>query len=156
MPRILVSGASIAGPALAHGLAGRGWETTVVERFPALRDEGQNIDIRGAAREVLRRTGLEDAVRAATTGEQGTRFVDARGRTVAEFPAGRSDTGGATAELEILRGELSRILHERTREHTEYVFGDRITGWTTMPTVSRSGSTAGPTARSTWSWSPRA
>jgi 2-polyprenyl-6-methoxyphenol hydroxylase-like FAD-dependent oxidoreductase len=128
VPRILVSGASIAGPALAHGLAGRGWETTVVERFPALRDEGQNIDIRGAARAVLRRTGLEDAVRAATTGEQGTRFVDARGRTVAAFPAGRSDSGGATAELEILRGELSRILHERTREHTEYVFGDRITG----------------------------
>ena len=127
MPRILISGASIAGPALAHGLAGRGWETTIVERFPALRDEGQNIDVRGAAREVLRRAGLEDAVRAATTGEVGTRFVDARGRTVAAFPAGRSDTGGATAELEILRGELSRIFYERTRDHTEYVFGDRIT-----------------------------
>jgi 2-polyprenyl-6-methoxyphenol hydroxylase-like FAD-dependent oxidoreductase len=128
VPRILVSGASIAGPALALQLADRGWETTVVERFPALRDEGQNIDVRGAAREVLRRLGLEDAARAAGTGEQGTRFVDARGRTVAEFPAGKSDSGGATAELEILRGELSRLLYERTRQRTEYVFGDRITG----------------------------
>ena len=127
MPRILISGASIAGPALAHRLAASGWETTVVERFPALRDEGQNIDVRGAAREVLRRMGLEEAALAATTGEQGTEFVDAGGRAVARFPAGRSDTGGATAELEILRGELSRILYERTRDRTEYVFGDRIT-----------------------------
>lgn len=128
MPRILISGASVAGPALALQLADRGWEVTVVERADRLRDEGQNVDVRGAAREVLRRTGVEDAARAAGTGERGTRFVDARGRAVASFPAGRSDTGGATAELEILRGELSRILYERTRDRTEYVFGDRITG----------------------------
>ena len=46
---ILISGASIAGPALAHWLAAAGWTTTVVERFDALRDTGQNIDVRGAA-----------------------------------------------------------------------------------------------------------
>lgn len=126
MPRILISGAGVAGPALALHLAGRGWDVTVVERADRLRDGGQNIDIRGAAREVLRRSDLEDAVRAAGTGELGTEFVDARGRAVATFPAGRSDTAGATAEVEILRGELARILYERMREHTEYVFGDRI------------------------------
>jgi 2-polyprenyl-6-methoxyphenol hydroxylase-like FAD-dependent oxidoreductase len=126
VPRILISGASIAGPALAHQLAARGWEVTVVERADGLRVEGQNIDVRGAAREVLRRTGLEDAVRAAGTGELGTEFVDARGRALATFPAGRSDTDGATAEVEILRGELARILYERSRDRAEYVFGDRI------------------------------
>jgi 2-polyprenyl-6-methoxyphenol hydroxylase-like FAD-dependent oxidoreductase len=126
-PHVLISGASIAGPALAYWLGAHGWRTTVVERFAALRDEGQNIDVRGAGREVARRMGIEDAIRAATTGEKGLDFVDEAGRTVAGFPAGATDSGGGTAELEILRGQLSRILHERTRNDTTYVFGDRIT-----------------------------
>lgn len=122
----LISGASIAGPALAHQLGARGWRTTVVERAPQLRDEGQNIDVRGAGREVLRRMDLEDAALAAGTGEVGLRFVDDDGAAVAEFPAGRGDTAGGTAEMEILRGELSRLLHERTREGTDYRFGEQI------------------------------
>ncbi|GAA3240608.1 FAD-dependent monooxygenase [Pseudonocardia petroleophila] len=125
-PTVLVSGASIAGPTVAYWLHRHGWATTVVERFDGLREGGQNIDVRGAAREVLRRMGLEDAVRGAGTGELGLEFVDGAGRTLAAFPAGESDTGGATAELEILRGELSRLVHERTTADTEYLFGDRI------------------------------
>ncbi|MDT0349040.1 FAD-dependent monooxygenase [Pseudonocardia charpentierae] len=125
-PTVLISGASIAGPALAYWLNTRGWRTTVVERFDELRDDGQNIDVRGAGREVARRMGIEDAIRAASTGETGTEFVDADGTPVARFAAGRSDSGGATAELEILRGQLSRIIVDRTRDDTEYVFGDQI------------------------------
>ena len=122
----LISGASIAGPALAHELTARGWRTTVVERAPRLRDEGQNIDVRGAGREVLRRMDLEDAALAAGTGEVGLRFVDDDGAAVAEFPAGQGDTAGGTAEMEILRGELSRLLYERTSERTDYRFGEQI------------------------------
>ncbi|MBW0117215.1 FAD-dependent monooxygenase [Pseudonocardia abyssalis] len=124
-PRVLISGASIAGPTTAHWLHRHGWATTVVERFDGPRGAGQNIDVRGAGREVLRRMDLEDAVRGCSTGEQGLEFVDAAGRTLAAFPAGESDTGGATAELEVLRGELSRLVVERTTG-TEYLFGDRI------------------------------
>ncbi len=123
---ILISGASIAGPALAYWLNAQGWKTTVVERFEGLRDDGQNIDVRGAGREVARRMGIEDAIRAASTGEQGTEFVDAEGVAVASFPAGKTDSGGATAELEILRGQLSSIIVDHTREDTEYIFGDQI------------------------------
>jgi 2-polyprenyl-6-methoxyphenol hydroxylase-like FAD-dependent oxidoreductase len=126
-PTVLISGASIAGPALAYWLNARGWRTTVVERFQELREDGQNIDVRGAGREVARRMGIEDAIRAASTGETGTEFVDATGASLARFAAGTSDSGGATAELEILRGQLSRIIVDRTRDDTEYVFGDRIT-----------------------------
>lgn len=125
-PHALISGASIAGPALAHELGARGWRTTVLERAPQLREEGQNIDIRGAAREVVRRMGLEEAVLAAGTGEVGLRFVDEQGGAVAEFPAGENDTDGGTAEAEILRGELARLLHERTRDDTDYRFGETI------------------------------
>lgn len=126
-PRVLISGASIAGPALAFWLNRYGWETTVVERAPAFRDGGQNIDVRGAAREVLRLAGLEAAAREATTGELGTRFVGDQGETIAEFPVTDSDTDGATAEVEILRGDLARIFVDRTEATTAYRYGDRIT-----------------------------
>jgi 2-polyprenyl-6-methoxyphenol hydroxylase-like FAD-dependent oxidoreductase len=124
---VLVSGASVAGPALASLLAAAGVDVTVVERADGLREEGQNVDVRGVGREVLRRMGLEDAVRAAGTGESGTDFVDGRGRPFASFDAGTDDSGGATAELEILRGRLARILHDHSLPRARYVFGDRIT-----------------------------
>lgn len=126
-PRVLISGASIAGPALAFWLNRYGWQTTVIERAPELRLGGQNIDIRGAARETVRRAGLEPAVREATTGELGIRFVRADGSTAAEFPAGKSDADGATAEVEILRGDLAQLFLDATQDNTEYVFGDTIT-----------------------------
>ena len=124
----VISGAGIAGPALAHQLGALGWRTTVVERFPQRRDEGQNVDVRGAAREVAQRMGIVDDIRAANTGEIGTRFVRGDGTPAASFPvasAGRND--GPTAELEVLRGELSRILVERTADDTDYRFGTQIT-----------------------------
>ncbi|WP_199442421.1 FAD-dependent monooxygenase [Umezawaea beigongshangensis] len=127
-PSVLISGASISGPALAHWLNAAGWDTTVVERFDGLREAGQNVDVRGAAREVVRRMGLRDAVLAARTGERGTALVDGSGRTVAAFPGDATAVDGATAELEILRGELSRVIVDSTRPDTEYVFGDQITG----------------------------
>jgi hypothetical protein len=125
-PGILISGASIAGPALAWWLARYGWSVTLVERFDGPREGGHNVDVRGAAREVLRRMDLEDAVRAAGTGERGLAFVDDRGRRLAELPAGTGDADGATAELEILRGDLAGLLVDRTRDGVEYVFGERI------------------------------
>ncbi|MBF4567902.1 FAD-dependent monooxygenase [Plantibacter sp. VKM Ac-2880] len=129
VPRVLISGASIAGPSLAFWLNRYGWDTTVIERAPAFRDGGQNIDVRGAAREVLRRARLEDAAKEATTGERGTRFVGDAGETIAEFPVSESsETDGATAEVEILRGDLARIFVDATEGATTYRYGDHITG----------------------------
>lgn len=132
MTRVLISGASIAGPALASWLRRAGWEPVVLERAPALRTGGQNIDVRGAAREVLRRMGIDEAVAAATTGEEGTEFIGRAGQVIAAFPAGTTDSGGATGEREILRGDLSEILVGETTagdRPVEYRFGDRIVGF---------------------------
>lgn len=127
MPHVLIAGASVAGPALAYWLHRHGYAVTVVERAPELREGGQNVDVRGAGREVIRRMGLEDAIRAATTGEAGVQFVDADNQVIGAFPAGTSDSGGATAELEILRGDLARLLVEATQDDVRYVFGDHLT-----------------------------
>ena len=50
---VLVSGASIAGPALAFWLNKFGFKVTIVERAPTQRLGGQNIDISGAARMIV-------------------------------------------------------------------------------------------------------
>lgn len=123
----VISGAGIAGPALAYQLNSRGWRTTVVERYPERRDEGQTVDVRGAAREVARRMGIDDAIRAANTGEIGMRFLDENGTPAVTFPMGApGEADGPTAELEILRGELSRIVIEKSRPGTEYRFDTQI------------------------------
>lgn len=124
--RVLVAGASIAGPALAHWLHRRGAEVTVVERAPGLRPGGQAVDARGVAKEVIRRMGLDAAVRAACTDTAGADTVDADGNVLETFRADDHGGDGFIAEIEILRGDLSRVLHDDTRDGVEYVFGDRI------------------------------
>ncbi|MFD3994567.1 FAD-dependent monooxygenase [Streptomyces sp. NPDC058583] len=123
---VLISGASVAGPALALWLHRYGFNVTVVERAPALRDGGYAVDFRGEAHlSVLRRMGILDAVEAARTGMGSMSYVNSAGRPQAELPADLF-----AGDVEILRGDLARILYDATEKHTEYVFGDSITSLT--------------------------
>ncbi|WP_027174131.1 FAD-dependent oxidoreductase [Methylobacterium sp. 10] len=124
--RILVTGASVAGSTLAWWLAHLGHEVTVVERSPAFRDGGQNIDVRGVGREVLRRMGLDERALEQGTGETGTAWVDGDGRVVARFMTDELGVDGPTAEMEILRGDLARLLYEAARDSANFRFGDRV------------------------------
>ncbi|MER5326350.1 FAD-dependent monooxygenase [Streptosporangium roseum] len=123
---VVISGASIAGPALAFWLHRHGMHPVVVERFPHLRPGGQTVDIRGAGQNVTRLMGIEEEIRAGSTGEEGVRFLDAADRTKAAFSSAAFGGRGFVTELEILRGELSALLYERTRRNTEYIFGDEV------------------------------
>ena len=121
---ILISGASVAGPALAWWLGRHGFRPTVVERAPRLRGGGYAVDFRGAAHlSVLAKMGILDQVRERQTHLSATTYVDADGRPVASMPAGIF-----AGDVEILRGDLGRILYEATRDGTEYLFGDSVTG----------------------------
>ncbi|WP_410674013.1 FAD-dependent monooxygenase [Amycolatopsis sp. cmx-4-68] len=124
---ILISGASVAGPALAWWLHHHGFTPTVVERAPSLREGGYKVDIRGVAVDVVRRMGLLEQVHAASTDMRGAAFVDKRGKQLATLDA---DTFGFRHgdDTEILRGDLAEILYDSTRENVEYVFGDWLTG----------------------------
>lgn len=125
--RILITGGSVAGNTAAWSLGRAGLDVTVVERAPGFRDGGQNIDVRGPGREVLRRMGLEQAALEQGTGEEGTAWVDADGRIKAQFLTTESTGDGPTAEMEILRGDLARLLYESARAHAAYRFGDHVT-----------------------------
>ncbi|NIJ84344.1 2-polyprenyl-6-methoxyphenol hydroxylase-like FAD-dependent oxidoreductase [Xanthomonas arboricola] len=124
--RILITGASVAGNTVAWALAQQGFDVSVVEQTAQFRDGGQNIDVRGVGREVLQRMGLEQAALDQGTGEEGTAWVDDHGHAVATFKTDDMDGDGPTAELEILRGDLARLLYDAARQKAEYLFGDRI------------------------------
>jgi hypothetical protein len=120
--RVLISGASIAGPTLAYWLDRYGFDVTVVELAPALRQGGYAVDFRGGVQlAVLERMGLLEQVRGHQTGGHPARFVDETGATVLSMP--REFTGG---NLEIQRTDLSRLLYDHSRERVEYRFGDSI------------------------------
>jgi 2-polyprenyl-6-methoxyphenol hydroxylase-like FAD-dependent oxidoreductase len=123
---VLISGASIAGPALAYWLHQYGFTVTVAELAPAPRPGGQAVDLRGTAREVVERMGIMPQVRRDSVDERGLALVNKAGRRIASMPAEMFDGEGIVAEIEIMRGDLTRILFEATRDHTEYIFGDRI------------------------------
>ena len=131
MPRsILITGASIAGNTAAWWLARAGHHVTLVERAEKFREGGQNVDVRGLGREVLRRMGLEAEALANGTGEEGTAFLREDGRAAATFALdptkkdGQRD--GMTAEMEILRGDLARLLHDALPSNVTTRYGDSI------------------------------
>lgn len=126
--RVLITGASIAGNTTAWWLAHYGFDVTVVEKASEFRDGGQNVDIRGVGREVLRRMNLEQTALEHGTGEVGTAWVDEDGETVAEFITDDLGQDGPTAEMEILRGDLARLVYEAAREKATFRFGDSVEG----------------------------
>lgn len=123
----LISGASVAGPVLAHFLTRSGWRVTVVERAadPRAGDGGHAVDLFGPAVDVIERMGLLDRARAERT----------RNDTITLLRDGREPITLATADLaagisgrhiEIMRGTLAGMLYEATRDHADYRFGTVI------------------------------
>ncbi|MFD8495951.1 FAD-dependent monooxygenase [Amycolatopsis sp. NPDC059657] len=127
---VLVSGASIAGPALAYWLHHYGFSATVVEQAPEIRDGGYAVDLRGTAVEVTKRMGLFDTIKEQGTGVDGISYVDINNKVKGSLGKDFLGGSGVVAEVEILHGDLSRILYDATKDYTEYVFGDSITSIT--------------------------
>jgi 2-polyprenyl-6-methoxyphenol hydroxylase-like FAD-dependent oxidoreductase len=126
---VLISGASIAGPALAYWLSRYGFDVTVVERAPALRPGGQAVDFKGRThRTVLERMGIWDEIQRRQTGKTDTVCLDADGRQRAVMSG--EFTGG---DVEILRGDLAAIMYERTAGQVDYRFADSIATLTETP-----------------------
>jgi 2-polyprenyl-6-methoxyphenol hydroxylase-like FAD-dependent oxidoreductase len=132
---VLIAGGGIAGPALAFWLARAGHRVTIVERYPALRATGAQVDLRGQGIDSVRAMGLLDEVRAHLVHEPGVAFVDPAGRQLGAIMANTSGTGRQTltSEFEIMRGDLVRILHDATKNDVEYRFGLSVDGFDQAP-----------------------
>jgi 2-polyprenyl-6-methoxyphenol hydroxylase-like FAD-dependent oxidoreductase len=124
---VLVTGASIAGPALAYWLVRYGFEVTLVERAPTIRTGGYAIDIRGTAIDVVDRMGILPALRAEHVATHRVTFVDAQGRSVARVNPEDFAPGGADRHVELARGALTSQLFELIRSQVKCRFGEVIT-----------------------------
>lgn len=125
-PTVVISGAGIAGPALAFWLTRNGYRVIVVEIAPGIRPGGQTVDLRGAGGEVVERMGLIDEMRARAVEQAGAAWVKRDGSRRAEMPVTAFDGNGLVSKLEILRGDLVDVLYQATRESAEYRFGTNI------------------------------
>ncbi|GAA5082680.1 2-polyprenyl-6-methoxyphenol hydroxylase-like FAD-dependent oxidoreductase [Thermocatellispora tengchongensis] len=126
---VLISGASVAGPVLAYWLDRHGFAVTVVERAPALRKAGGHaVDLFKPATGIVERMGLLEAVLAKRTG---TRLLTVTGEGAgrpARIEVDRLVAAFSDRHVEIMRDDLSEIVHQATRDRVEYVFGDSISG----------------------------
>jgi 2-polyprenyl-6-methoxyphenol hydroxylase-like FAD-dependent oxidoreductase len=122
--RVLISGASIAGPALAFWLGRMGYDVVVIEQAPALREGGYSVDFRGAAHfGVLgKMASLLPHLKSLETGGGAMRFIDQRGRTTMYLP-----TEFAGGELEVRRADISREIVKQTTGQVVYRFGESLT-----------------------------
>lgn len=126
--RILISGASIAGPVLAYWLTRSGHEVTVVERAPELRKSGgHSVDLWRPALEIAQRMGLESTIRKVSMETERTVIHRPHVRSPAVIDNAKIFTAVSDRHVEVMRDDLGEILHDATRDHAEYVFGDSIT-----------------------------
>jgi len=126
---VLISGAGVAGPALAYWLRRYGFDPTVVERAPALRTGGYKVDVRGAGTEVLKRMGIYPAARELDTGMRQITYVKRDGRPITVLDANLV-MGRRGDDIEIMRTDLTRVLYDATKDDVEYVLGDAIASMT--------------------------
>ncbi len=121
-----MTGASIAGPALAYWLVRYGFDVTLVERAPTIRTGGYAIDIRGTAIDVIDRMGILPAVRAEHVATRRVTFVNAQGRQVARVNLEDLALGGGDRHVELARGALTSKLFELIGSQVKHRFGDAI------------------------------
>ncbi|WP_067835188.1 FAD-dependent monooxygenase [Nocardia lijiangensis] len=123
---VLISGASIAGPALAYWLHRSGFAVTVVEKASALRGGGYPIDVRGTAIEVVRRMGILPQLQDAHIDSRRFTFLDADGGEVASLHPYAVAGSVEGQDLEVGRGDLAAALYTAIRDDVEILFDDSI------------------------------
>ena len=125
---ILISGASIAGPTLAYWLKRYGFNPTVIERAPQLREGGYPVDVRNEAVQVARLMGIWSRLQQEKTNLGEISFVNERHQRISRvnLQAVRKAFNQDLPQVEITRGDLARTLYELTKDEVEYCFGDSI------------------------------
>jgi 2-polyprenyl-6-methoxyphenol hydroxylase-like FAD-dependent oxidoreductase len=123
--KVIVSGAGIAGLALAYWLDKLGASTLIIERSAHFQPLGHYISLKGNGVEVVRRMGILDACQARAAAIEETRMYTQRGRLLRSEPTAEMNRmlGGY---LLLRRADLQAALYELARERAEFRFGRQI------------------------------
>ena len=123
---ILISGASIAGPALAYWLKRYGFTPTVIEQAPQLRAGGYPIDVRDEAVRIAQRMGIWEQLQQEKTTFGEVAFVNERNERIGSVNIQGVRQAFDLDVVEIMRGDLAKVLYNLTKDEVEYCFGDSI------------------------------
>jgi 2-polyprenyl-6-methoxyphenol hydroxylase-like FAD-dependent oxidoreductase len=122
---VLVSGASFAGLAVAYWLNGLGYKVTVVEIAEDLKKGGTPVNIGEEAKDILKRMGLFEQVRANRLKMEGIEFKNSddvtEGAMRQQADAARADDG-----WEIERDALLDIMFDSVKDDVEFTFSNSI------------------------------
>lgn len=123
--RILIAGAGIAGPTLAYWLQHAGYEVTLVEKAPQLRQGGYLVDFWGAGFDVAEKMGIVPELRQRGYVMTEARSVDRRGRRIATVrPA--AIMGSSERYLSIARSDLAAVIYGALDGRAELILGDTV------------------------------
>jgi 2-polyprenyl-6-methoxyphenol hydroxylase-like FAD-dependent oxidoreductase len=126
--RILVSGASIAGPVLAYWLTRHGFGVTVVERAPTLRKTGGHaVDLFRPAMNISEKMRVLPRIEERATGTNLMTVHREKARRPVRVDLSKIFSATSDRHVEIMRDDLSEIYYDAARDDVEYLFGDSIT-----------------------------
>ncbi len=125
---ILISGAGIAGPALAYWLRYYGFNPTIVEVYPEPRKGGYMIDFWGAGYDAAEKMKIINFLKEISYSVQELVFLGNNGDK-----KGAIDIKGLIETIDgrmlsFLRSDFAKVLYDITKEHMHYIFDDTITG----------------------------
>jgi 2-polyprenyl-6-methoxyphenol hydroxylase-like FAD-dependent oxidoreductase len=125
--KIAISGAGVAGPALAYWLCRTGHEPTLIERASRFRTGGYVIDFWGVGYHVAERMGIGPAIREAGYQVRAIRSVGSNGRIRASLGVDTFRRASGGKFVSIRRGDLAAAIYAAVKGDVEPIFGDSIT-----------------------------
>ena len=124
--RAVICGAGIAGLTQAWWLERSGWEVTLIEIAPRLRDEGYMIDFLGPGYATAEAMGLMPALREAAYQAPEIRWVRPDGSVASRIDYERFTRAQGGRLLSIMRSDLEQVLAAAVGERCEMRFGVSI------------------------------
>ncbi|OBF92084.1 hypothetical protein A5791_14540 [Mycobacterium sp. 852002-51163_SCH5372311] len=124
--KLAISGAGVAGAALAHWLHRTGHVPTLIEQAPKFRTGGYMTDFWGVGYQAAKRMGIEEPIRKAGYQIESLRSVGRNGEVKADLGvnAFRHMVGEDFTSLP--RGDLAAAIYETIEDEVETIFGDSI------------------------------
>lgn len=131
---VLISGAGIAGPALAYWLRHRGFEPVLIERAAQFRKGGYLVDFWGVGFDVADRMKLIPQLRDRGYLIDRVNFVNDRGRKRSGFDAEILRDVLGNRFFSLPRGDLAEAIFQTVADKIETIFGDSINAIREDPT----------------------
>jgi len=123
---ILISGAGIAGTSLAFWLKKFGFNPTIIEIAPRLREGGYAIDFMGAGFDVAEKMGIIPALEKVDMDISKLVFVDENNSEKGSMNYRKIKKVMNNRAFTLLRSDLAKVIYNSLDKDTEIIFGDTI------------------------------